>query len=303
MSAKDLSALAQKVNRKRASRAARLITGSPDPDATIEWQRVVLGDRALQVRVYRSSLGRRTAGAKSTGPLPFVLHVHGGGFVGTAVQSDWANSHFAARLPAVVVSVDHRLLAPGTALSAAVDDGWDVLRHVIDHAAAWGIDPGRTVVVGESAGALICALAAIRAREAGLQLCGQVLVNPVVDLTPAGFDYASVREHSDSPTLNLQQMRFFRTLAVPPGADPRALSPICADDLSGLAPAFVAVAPIDPVADHGRCYTERLRAAGTSASLTEYPGATHAFLSMPGLVPQAKAARAEILEYLRGVLS
>ncbi|MGV9774408.1 alpha/beta hydrolase [Streptosporangium sp. NPDC003464] len=82
-----------------------------------------------------------------------------------------------------------------------------------------------------------------------------------------------------------------------------AMSPLEADDLSGLAPALVVVAPIDPLADHGRCYAERLRAAGTPARLTEHPGATHAFLSMPGAVPQAKAARAEIVEYLREALA
>jgi acetyl esterase len=36
--------------------------------------------------------------------------------------------------------------------------------------------------------------------------------------------------------------------------------------------------------------------------LTEHEGATHAFLSMPGVVPQAKAARAEIAGFLRGRL-
>ena len=37
--------------------------------------------------------------------------------------------------------------------------------------------------------------------------------------------------------------------------------------------------------------------------LTEHPGAGHAFLSMPGMVPQAKAARAEIAEFLRSHLA
>ena len=144
-----------------------------------------------------------------------MLHVHGGGFVGTAVQSDWVNSHLAARLPAVVVSVEHRLVAPDSPLSAAVDDGWDVLRHVVRHAAQWGVDPARVAVFGESAGAMVTALAAIRAREAGLALRAQVLVNPCVDLTATTFDYASMTEHADSPTLTVPQMR-----AVPPAGRP-----------------------------------------------------------------------------------
>jgi acetyl esterase len=58
----------------------------------------------------------------------------------------------------------------------------------------------------------------------------------------------------------------------------------------------------DAVADHGRRYAERLRAAGTSVRLTEYPGARHAFLTLPGVEPQARVARAEILEFLRSAL-
>ena len=77
------------------------------------------------------------------------------------------------------------------------------------------------------------------------------------------------------------------------------LSPLYADDLGGLAPALVVVPTIDPMADHGRSYAQRLQEAGTPARLTEYPGATHAFLSMPGVVPQARAARAEILGFLQ----
>ncbi|GLX04768.1 alpha/beta hydrolase [Microbispora sp. NBRC 16548] len=299
MTAEELAALREAVNRKRASPLARLISGFPDRDATIQWQEVALPGRGLKVRVYRPSPGR--AGVRDD--LPLVLHVHGGGFVGTAVQSDWVNSHLAARLPAVVVSVEHRLLDHDTPLSAAVDDAWDVLRHVVQNAPQWGIDPARTAVFGESTGAMVTALAAIRARECGLLLRAQVLVNAAVDLTPTGFEHASMSRHADSPTLSTPQIRLFQRLAVPPGTDPRALSPVYADDLSGLAPALVVVPTLDPVADHGRCYAERLRAAGTPARFTEYPGATHAFLSMPRLVPQARAARAEIVEFLREALA
>jgi acetyl esterase len=291
MTTDELVAFRDVENRKRASRLARVITGLPDRGATIRWREVTLPDRTVRVRVYRPRSGT---------DLPFVLHVHGGAFVGTAAQSDWVNSHLAARLPAVVVSVEHRLLAPDIPMSAAVDDGWDVLRHVLDHAADWGVDPARTAVLGESAGGMIAALVAIRAKA---DLRAQVLVNPALDVTETMFEHASVTRYADSPTLTVAQMRLFHRLAVPPGTDPHALSPLRMDDLSGLAPALVVVPTLDPVADHGRRYVERLRESGTPAQLTEHPGATHAFLSMPGVVPrQARAARAEILEFLRSRL-
>ncbi|TDD93501.1 alpha/beta hydrolase [Actinomadura rubrisoli] len=294
MTAGELRAYREAENRRRASPEAQAITGIPDRGAAIRWQEVALPGRGLPVRVYRPS-------SESDG-LPLVLHVHGGGFVGTAVQSDWVNSHLAAQLPAVVVSVEHRLVDPETPLSAAVDDSWDVLQHVVRDAAQWGVDPARAAVFGESCGGLITALAAIRARESGLHLRAQVLVNPAVDVTGTMFDYASVTEHAQSPTLTVPQLRLFHRLAVPPGADPRALSPLYAD-LDGLAPALVLVPTRDPIADHGRSYAGRLRAAGTPVRLTEYSGATHAFLSMPGVVPQAEDARAEIAEFLRGALA
>lgn len=297
MTAEELDAFRDAENARRASRLARVITGFPYRRATIGWQQLTLPDRALQVRVYRPSPG--PGGSAS---LPLVLHVHGGGFVGTAAQSDWVNSHLAGRLPAVVVSVEHRLLAPGTPLSAAVDDGWDVLRHVVQHAGQWRIDATRVAVFGESTGSVVAALAAISARESDLMLRAQVLVNPCADLTSTAFDYASMSEHATSPTLTAAQLDLLRRLAVPDGTDARAMSPLYADDLSGLAPALVVVPTLDPLADHGRGYARRLTEAGTPAQLTEYPGATHAFLSMPGLVPQAKSARTEITEFLRSHL-
>lgn len=302
MTAEELVTYRDAENRRRASRLARVITGRPDRGAAIQWWEVTLPGRGLQVRVYRSATGRGSGGA-ARAALPLVLHVHGGGFVGTAVQSDWLNSHLAAQLPAVVVSVEHRLLAPGTPLSAAVDDGWDVLRHVVQHAAQWGVDPARVAVLGESAGGTIVALAAIRASESGLLLRSQVLVNPCVDLTPAMYDHASMTRYAHSPTLTVPQIQAIRRFAVPPGTDPRAVSPLHADDLSGLAPALVVVPTLDPLADHGRRYAERLGGAGTPTRLIEHPGATHAFLSTPGVVPQAKVARAQIADFLRDRLA
>ncbi|GHE15880.1 alpha/beta hydrolase [Streptomyces alanosinicus] len=302
MTTEELLAYRDAENRFRASGAARAILGEPHPGAAIDWQEIALPGRDLPVRVYRPTpTGDGEATARTD--LPLVVHVHGGGFVGTAAQCDWTNSHLAARLPALVVSVEHRLLASGSPLANAVEDGWDVLEHVVRHAARWGVDPARTAVFGESCGALISALTAIRAREVGLELTAQVLVNPVTDVTRTMFDYASMAEYAYSPTRALPLLRFFRQLDVPPEYDARAVSPLYADDLSGLAAALVVVPTQDAVADHGRRFADRLRTVGTPVQLSEYPGAKHAFLTLPGVEPQAEAAQTEILQFLRTALA
>ncbi|NIH81316.1 alpha/beta hydrolase [Amycolatopsis viridis] len=296
MTEEELIAYRDAENQRRASPAMRAITGTPHPDADIQWQEIALPGRNLPVRVLRPA---RTAPGTA---LPLVLHVHGGGFVGTAVQCDWITSHVAVDLPAVVVSVEHRLLAPDTPLRAAADDGWDALEHVVRKAAEWGVDPARVAVFGESCGGLIGALTTLQAREAGLPLRAQVLVNPVTEVTDTMLAHASIAEHADSPTLTVPQLQLIQRLGVPPGTDARTLSPLYADDLGGLPPALVLVPTQDPLADHARRYAERLDAAGTPVRLAEFPGATHGFLSMPEVVPDAGRARAEITAFLHDAL-
>lgn len=296
VTAEELSAYREAENRFRASAAVRAVTGQPDPGASIEWREVALPDREVPVRVHLPA-------GHDGGPLPLVVQVHGGGFVGTAPQCDWANSRIATALPAAVVAVEQRLLDFDTPFSAGVDDAWDVLRRILGDAGAWNVDPGRVALLGESGGGLIAALTAIRARDAGLPVRAQVLVNPAVDVTGAMLDHPSIAEYADSPSLKLPVLDLVRRIAVPPGADPRGASPLHAGDLGRLAPALVVVPTADPLADHGRAYAARLRAAGTPARLSEYEGAGHAFLSTPGIAPQAVPALAEILGFLREALS
>jgi acetyl esterase/lipase len=72
-----------------------------------------------------------------------------------------------------------------------------------------------------------------------------------------------------------------------------------APDLGDLPPALIVIPTLDPIADQGRAYARRLAESGTEARVTEHPGAVHAFVSTPRLVPQARAARAEISAFLR----
>jgi acetyl esterase len=291
MSDEQVIAAREKQIRLASSPVARLVTGRPDRRARITTTPIELPGRRLTLRVHRPS----TAG----GALPLIVSFHGGGFIGgTAAQNDWLNSHLAAHCPAVVVSVEYRL-APEHRLPAPVDDGYETVERIVEDAEAWGVDPTAVAVMGESAGGTIAALIALRARKDGPALRAQVLNYPATDWTDTATDYPSMTENADNPTLPLSRLRAARKLSLSPDLDPASVSPLKFDDLSGLPPTLVIGAAVDPVLDHGRAYAERLREYGNDARFTSYPRATHTFLSTPGLVPAAKPARREILEFLR----
>lgn len=288
--AAELIAFREYSNAKRSSRTARIITGRPDRRAETTQRSIALGGYSVPVRVHRPR--------QASGPLPLIVQFHGGGFVvGAAQHNDWTNSHLAARCPAVVVAVDYRL-APEHPAPAPIEDGFAVLATILDDATAWGIDPSRVAVLGESAGGTIAALLALRVRDLMLSLRAQVLSYPVVDWTESMLDYPSAVDNADNPMLPLPMLRAFRRTAVLPDLA-LDLSPLLHEDLTGLAPALIQTAPLDPLADHGIRYAKRLTAEGNDVHLHSYPRAPHGFLTMPGLVRTATPARTHILEFLR----
>jgi acetyl esterase len=257
-----------RLNRLRASRVARVITGFPHRHVTIEQRAVPLGDRTLSMRVYRPF--------RHQDALPLVVHFHGGGFAfGTAAHTDWLNSGVAARTPALVVSVDYR---------AASD---------------LNTCPGPPALMGDSAGGNLAAVAAVHARDNGIEVALQVLIYPVVDFTDAMLSYPSAVDNAD-PILTQDSLTTFRRIWLR-GNDPAdpLISPLLTSDLRGVAPAVVQTARFDPLRDQGHAYARRLRDASALAALTEYPYAAHAFIATPGANRGARRARREIVAHLQ----
>ncbi|MGY1945990.1 alpha/beta hydrolase [Nocardia asiatica] len=281
-------------HRRRRSVVGRLATGKPDHGARITSSVLELPGRRLDLRVYQPARG----GSK----LPLIVAFHGGGFIlGAPDQDDWLLSHLAANCPAVVVSVDYRL-APEHPVPAPVQDAYDGLPRIVEQAAVWGADRTRLALLGSSAGATLAALSAIRAVELGLPVRAQVLLNPQLDWTDRVFEYPSFTENADSPTATPANCRAVQRIALPTSFDARSISPLAVENLAGLAPALMQAVGTDPLEDQAPAYAERLRQAGVEVTLTHYPEAVHSFLSMPGLVPAARPARAEILGHLHSHL-
>jgi acetyl esterase/lipase len=109
------------------------------------------------------------------GPFPTVISVHGGAWR-MGDKSDRALEPALTGLARgwAVVSVNYRL-SQHARFPGPVDDAVAALRWVHSQGPAWGLDPGRLVVWGESAGAHLAAHAALReptlVRAAALWYC------------------------------------------------------------------------------------------------------------------------------------
>lgn len=84
-------------------------------------------------------------------------------------------------------------------------------------------------------------------------------------------------------------------------SDVRA-SPLLADDLEGLPPAYVAVAGFDVLRDEGIAYAEKLTAAGVPTTLRVHTDAVHPMLTMLG-APLGQRVLAETAAALKAALA
>ncbi len=232
--------------------------------------------------------------------LPVLLYLHGGGFViGDLDTCDAMCRSVAAQSDVAVLAIDYRL-APEHAYPAGLDDTLDTLRWLASEGAAFGLDGRRLAVAGDSAGATLAAAAALTARDEGLPLLLQALFYPSVQI---GQITASMQAYGQGLILDAPLMAWFEQQFKQPGPvlDWRR-QPLKAASHAGVAPAWIALAECDPLADDGRLYAEALNRAGVTASLTVYPGTVHDFINLGRFLPQAAEAHAALAAVVKAAL-
>jgi acetyl esterase len=85
-------------------------------------------------------------------------------------------------------------------------------------------------------------------------------------------------------------------------SDPR-ISPLLADDFSGLPPALVATGGFDPLRDEGTQYAEALAAAGVPVDHRQFGSLIHGFTNFFPLGGGSASATSELVSALRAHLS
>jgi acetyl esterase len=248
----------------------------------------------LQARLYRPS---------ASPDLPVLVWFHGGGMViGDLDVADWVCRELCMQADAAVVSVAYRL-APEHRFPAAPEDAYAATCWVANHAAELGIDASRMAVGGDSAGGTLAAVTCLLARErGGMRLRSQLLVFPGTD---RDLSHPSVGEFADGPVLTRAAMIWFSSHYYGSDADQAAIRadmravPAAAADHSGLPPAFVVTAEIDPIRDAGEQYAGILARAGVLTALKRYNGVFHGFFTMGPAMAKTREAVADAARFLR----
>jgi acetyl esterase len=232
----------------------------PPAVGSVAYRDIPAADDVLAARVYTP---------EGDGPFGAVLLLHGGGWWmgGGAVGFEFNDGlcrNATNALDAVVVNLDYRL-APEFRHPTQIDDAYAALQWIVAQATELNVDPARIAVFGISSGGNVAAALTMLVRDrGGPGLCAQILLAPALDMTGASL--------GDDPmiALGLQMLGQFYGGADADFASPY-LSPLLAEDVTGLPPAVIVTGEFDPLRKGGQAYTQRLNDAGIDARNLDYP--------------------------------
>lgn len=217
-------------------------------------------------------------------PGPLVLFFHGGGFVIGDLET---HASFCAEVSRIldlpVLAVDYRL-APEATWPAAPDDCEAAARWAAGSPDALGRKVTSLVTCGDSAGGNLAIVVAMALRDApaAVPVIAQLPFYPATDMTQ---EYPSYSQFAEGFLLTRDSMEWFNAAYQAEESHIRT-SPLTGD-LSGMPPAVVVTASLDPIRDQGRVYAAALSKAGVATVFREAVGNIHGFITLRKAIPSA----------------
>lgn len=215
---------------------------------------------------------------------PVVLFFHGGGFViGDLDTHASFCAEMARALDLPVLALDYRL-APEHPWPAAPDDCEAVARWLASGPVELPRGVSSVVLCGDSAGGNLAIVTAMALRDApaAVPVVAHLLFYPAVDGTR---DYPSLTAFESGYLLDRASLEWFAAAYRADPADLRA-SPL-GGDLTGMPPAVILTAGLDPIRDQGRAYAAALAEAGVAVVFREARGTIHGFITLRQAIPSS----------------
>lgn len=240
-------------------------------------------DSLIRVRIYKPLYPVKD--------VPGVLWMHGGGYAqGVPEMSGKMYQRLIETKDCVIIAPDYRLSIEAP-YPAALEDCYEVLMWMKNHANELGIRADQLMVGGESAGGGLTAALALYARDRGeVNLAFQMPLYPMID---DRMETESARENN-APVWNSDTNRWAWKLYLGKleGQDvPAYAAAARAADYRELPPAATFVGDIEPFRDETVQYVENLRNAGVPVDFNIYKGAYHGFDIIHSKAEISRAAR------------
>ncbi|MDB5737757.1 MAG: lipase [Sphingomonas bacterium] len=289
-----------KVHELSAPDARKVVRAMRDVADTPTGPIAVLRDLTMP-RLDGGTIGLRLFDARADrGPGPVMVFFHGGGWtMGDLDSYEPACAEIARVLDIPVVSVDYRL-APEHPWPAGPDDCEAAARWVASAPEALGLKPTSLVLAGDSAGGTFTIVTAMALRDepAAVPVIAQWALYPAADLVT---HYPSYAEFADGYLLTRDAIAWFAQNYAPDVTHWRG-SPMLGS-LTGLPPALVTTASLDPIRDQGRAYAAALASAGVAVTFREAAGTIHGFLTLRRAIPSSEEDVAQALAALTSIIA
>lgn len=228
------------------------------PDEIVPYKKI--GDVELKLHVFKP------AGHKTSDKRPAVVFFFGGGWQGGTPRQFYQQSRFLSGHGIMAFAAEYRVASVHkTSPYECVTDGKSAIRWVRQHAKDLGVDPGRIVASGGSAGGHVAACTGViegyeqQGEDASISSVpnAMVLFNPVLDTTAKGFGVKRFKQGKQTE-----------------------LSP-CHHVRKGLVPTIVFQGTGDTTTplENAERFCRLMREAGNACDVVKYEGREHGFFN------------------------
>ncbi len=226
--------------------------------------------------------------------LPVLVFYHGGGFIwGSLDMFHMLAQKLSKKLNCIVVLPAYRL-APEHPYPSPVNDCAMVLDWVFENITAWGGNPKKVGLIGDSAGANLALVTALKNnRRQAHAIAFQVLYYPSTTMADTTLPSRSYFAGDKGPWYVLNRSLFKKIKREYLGEHSDTLwqvSPLYAKYNASMPPTLIITAQCDPLRDEGEALAQKMRQAGVDVSHIRYNKTIHGFVSMYPLISQGRKA-------------